>query len=177
MPDDKRDEEDQLGPYWAVLRRSRGEREPTPEERVSGEHPGDLVIATDRNRVIVRIHPDGTVAYGEGYEADDAARALWEAIGRRRLDFDRRLNHLQLLELHVALVAAADESYEQAQRRAQEPTAQEIDRFQEELCRRNLEARVHGMIEFAREYVVNRPDLVELARSVRIPGSGSGSVH
>lgn len=36
------------------------------------------------NKIIVTIRPDGTIEYGEGYTPDDAARALWDAVGLER---------------------------------------------------------------------------------------------
>jgi hypothetical protein len=43
--------------------------------------------------------------------------------------------------------------------------ATEYERQREELSRRNLEMRVHGVIEFAREYASMRPDLIRMARA------------
>lgn len=167
--DDDRPEQDDdlLTPYWAVMRRMRGAdrpREPqTPQERLAQAHPGELVIAT-ANRVLVRIGPDGAVAYEEGATPDDAARALWEAVARRRADFDRRMRYLELLELHIALIFLADQAYEAAQLAARAPTATAADQQREELSRRSLEVRVHGIIEFAREFALLRPDLIDIAR-------------
>jgi hypothetical protein len=168
------EEEDILGPYWAAMRRLRGADtppEPTPEERTARTHPGEMVIATARGP-LVRIQPDGRVIYGEGYTPDETAVTLWEAIGRRRPDFEARINYLNMLELHVALLYVCDEAYEAAQRaRVQDPT--EHNRQREELSRASLEMRVHGVIEFAREFGTLRPDLIAMARRTR-PGGGGG---
>jgi hypothetical protein len=172
---------DLLSPYWTVMRRMRGAdepRPPTPEEQVARAHPGELVIAASRDRVLVRIQPDGTIFYGEGYNPDEAAVTLWTAIAARRPYFDARMRYMDLLELHMALLAVADQAYEAAQQavrgalRNAETTEREREalRFREDLSRRALETRVHGIIEFAREFSSQRPDLVEMARRM-IPGS------
>jgi hypothetical protein len=169
------DSPDLLSPFWAVMHRMRGgdrPREPTPEERVGQAHPGELVIAT-ADRVLARIGPDGTVVYGEGATPDEAARELWEAIARHRPHFDARMNYLNLLELHVALLAVADQAYETAQAAAMAPGATENERFREEMSRRSLETRVHGIIEFAREFASMRPDLIATARR-GVPGAQNG---
>ena len=174
------DQEDLLSPYWAVMRRMRGAdepRPPTPEEEVARAHPGELVIATSPQRVLVRILRDGTVLYGPEYTPDEAAVTLWTAIGARRPYFDARMRYMDLLELHVALIAVADQAYEAAQNalRAALGNAETTERFREELrqredlSRRALETRVHGMIEFAREFASQRPDLLAQARRM-IPG-------
>jgi hypothetical protein len=39
-------------------------------------------IRGEENQVLVSIHPDGRLEFGEGYEPDEAARAYWEAVQR-----------------------------------------------------------------------------------------------
>ncbi len=178
VPEQRAEDEDLLGPYWAVMRRMRGadtpRGEPTPEERTGRLYPGEMVIGTPRGP-LVRIQPDGSIIYGEGYTPDEAAVTLWEAIGRRRADFEARVNYLNMLELHVALLFVCDEAYETAQReRVANPT--EHNRQREELSRASLEMRVHGVIEFAREFGTLRPDLIAVARRARpgVAGGGQG---
>jgi hypothetical protein len=133
-------------------------------------HPGELVICGPGGERLVRIQPDGSIIYGEHYTPDEAAVSLWTAIGQRRLDFEGRMQYLNLLELHIALLAVSDAAYEVAQRAAREEGATETERFREEMSRRSLETRVHGIIEFAREFAMMRPDLVAQARRV-VPGA------
>ncbi len=163
------------------MRRMRGgdqPREPaTPQERIAAAHPGELVIAT-ANRTLVRIGPNGEVTYPDGATPDEAARALWESVGRQRDQFERRTRYLTLLELHVALLFVTDQAYETAQnaRKAAEGNAETTERYREELRQREelsrgeLETRVHGIIEFAREFALLRPDLIETARRGRHQG-------
>ena len=171
-PDDGRGAEQQpapendLAPYWAAMRRLRGAdgpREPSPEERTGRLYPGEMVIATE-GRVLCRIQPDGTLIVEEGYTPDRAAVALWEAVAARMPGFEARRNYLHLLELHIALLALSDEAYEAAQRAARAEGATDHDKLREELSRRSWETRVHGIVEFAREFAHLRPDLIETAR-------------
>jgi hypothetical protein len=159
------------------MRRKAGEQQKlklTPEEEAAQVHPGEMVIATDK-RVLVRVQRNGDLIFGETYTPDEAAVALWTAVGRRRPDFEARLAYLNLLELHIALLAVSDAAYEAAQFMAKQPTATENERQREELSRRSLEVRVHGIIEFAREFANMRPDLVAQARRV-IPGANTPPV-
>lgn len=170
-PDDDTEGPNELRAYWDVQKRMWGPREepePTGPERLRSSVPrGSLVIGAGNGRWLVAIAADGSITYGEGYTPDEAAVTLWETIGRRRLEMERRLDHIQMLEMHLALVAAADEAYEVAQRLAKAPEATENERFREEMSRNDLETRVHGIIEFAREYVGMRPDLIELGQRLR----------
>lgn len=184
-------QDDLLSPYWAVMRRMRGADEPqppTPEEAAARTYPGELVIATSAKRVLVRIQPDGRIIYGEEYTPDETAVELWTAIARRRADFEARMQYINLLELHIALIAVADQAYEAAQTAVRaamanaETTEREREalRFREDLSRRNLETRVHGVIEFAREFASVRPDLLAQARRMvsgaqRPPEGGQGA--
>lgn len=158
MPDDKRrSEEDPLEAYWGDVRRP--EPNPLPEQALARQHPGDLVIGTSEKRVLVRIHPDGTLTFGPEYTPDEAAVTFWTEMARRRLETEQRLIQFQAQEHLLALVAESDLAYEAAQTRARAEGATEHDKFMEEMSRRNLEARFHQLIEFARGLLAARPDL------------------
>jgi hypothetical protein len=153
--DPKPDEE--LKEYWDEVRG--GPTPEPPERRFSREHPGDLVIATSKDRMLVRIHPDGTLTFGPEYTPDEAAVEFWTAMARRRLETEQRLIQFHAQEQLLARVAQADFSYEHAQARTRGEDATEHDRLMEEISRRNLESSVHTLIEFARSLVETRPDL------------------
>lgn len=155
------------------MRQMQGSREVTPEEAVAQSHPGELVIATSTKRVLVRIQPDGTIIYGEGYTPDEAAVELWMAIARQGTNFHARMRHLNMLELHIALIAQADQAYEAAQHAAKAPDATEADKFREEMSRLAWESRVHGLVQHAREFAAHRPDLMRLV-AVDPPESEEG---
>ncbi len=149
--------EENLKEYWDEVR---GEPGPEPaERRFVREHPGDLVIGTSKHRILVRIHPDGTLTYGPEYTPDEAAVEFWTAMARRRLETEQRLLQFHAQEVLLARIAQADLAYEAAQIRARRPEATEHDRMMEELSRRSLESQIHNMIEFSRELLRGRPDL------------------
>ena len=148
MPDDKgRRPPDDLTEFWDALR---GQFRITSERRLGDAHPGDLVIATSMDRILVRIHPDGTLTYGPEYTPDEAAVTFWTAMAQRRLQMEERLLHFALMERLLTSVGRADLAYERAQTRARAPESTPHDREMEEMSRRSLEGRVHEVIEFAR---------------------------
>src|SRR5690606_28766198 len=57
------------------------------DSEMSDDKPSDndLVIRT-ASRILVTIKPDGRLVYGDGYTPDEAARALWEALARKRAE-------------------------------------------------------------------------------------------
>jgi hypothetical protein len=141
------EEEEDLKVSWALLR---GPLPEPVEEKIGRQHPGDLVIATSRENILVRIHPDGQITYGPDYKPDDAAEILWTAIALKRVAMNERLMHFDIMEQIVRQMGEADLHYERMQQLAHAEGATEHDKFMEEMARRNLEARVHQMIEFAR---------------------------
>jgi hypothetical protein len=168
-------EEAALASSWALMKRLAGPRVVTPEAATAKRYPGELVIATE-TAVLCRIQPTGNIIYEDGYTPDEAAEGLFMAIARKRVDYDLRMQYLNMLELHIALLAVSDAAYEAAQRAArfneQEPAPYLLDalRQREERSRASLEMRVHGIIEFAREFANIRPDLVAQARGM-VPGA------
>lgn len=45
--------------------------------------PPSIVIDGANGSPLVTIKPDGTIVYGDGYTPDAAAKAFWDAVGRR----------------------------------------------------------------------------------------------
>lgn len=39
-----------------------------------------IVILDENNKMMVRLHGDGHVEYGEGYTPDDGAKKFWDAM-------------------------------------------------------------------------------------------------
>lgn len=158
MPEEDRKVEG-LTEYWDDVRsKGPGPAEPV-ERRFAREHPGDLIIGTTREKILVRIHADGTLTYGEGYTPDSAAVEFWTAMAVRRLESEARLIQFATQEQLLARVAQADLAYEACQGRAHAEGASEHDTMMEELSRRSLEAQVHNLIEYARGLLAARPDL------------------
>jgi hypothetical protein len=148
-------DDDNLKEYWEDLQVG-----PVPEPALPnfyGKHPGDLVIGTYKDRVLVRIHPDGTLTYGPDYTPDEAAVEFWTQMCVRRLESEERVMHLGVVESMLIRMGNADLNYENRRRQAQAEGATDHDRFQAEMALRNLEAIVHQTIEFGRGLVA-RPD-------------------
>jgi len=150
-PEDDRD----LRDYWDSVRLGGPTPEPV-ERRFAGRHPGDLIIGTSKERIFVRIHPDGQITYGPGYTPDSAAVEFWTAMAVRRLESEARLIQFSHQEGLMLRIAQADVAYENAQLRARNENATEHDRFMEEMSRRNLESQVHTLIEYARGLLTSR---------------------
>ncbi len=153
MPDPK---DENLAPYWEDVR---GQPVPIPDIQHFDAHPGELVIGT-KNRVLVRIQPDGQLRYGEGYTPDEAAELFWTAMTLKRKGMEERLQHLGLLEQLLIRVGSADLRTELLRMRAAREDATEEDRFRAQMAMRNLEVLVHQMIELGRGLVA-RPEPVD----------------
>ena len=162
--------EENLSLFWdEVHRPGPSPLDPPPVLR---EHPGDLVIGTSRERILVRIHPDGTLTYGPDYTPDESAVEFWTQMAIRRLESEERILHLGVMEQILLHVGRADRSYEAAQLRTRSTEATEHDRFMEEMSRRNLETAIHQVIEFGRGLLArpNPPPPVEtIVHPIRPP--------
>lgn len=147
-----------LEEYWKDIL---GPRPETDEAKLIQEfgrpYPGTLTFATQNGRVLVQIDPNGKVTLGEGVTADEAAEDFWTSMALKRQGMEERLMHLGAMEALLLRLARADEFYEESQIRARSEEATEEDHYREEIQRRNLEARVHQMIEFSRG-LQQRPD-------------------
>lgn len=161
MPDDPRDTErpaeetteEDLAVAWEVLR-----GQPMPEEPPTFPHaPGDFILGTSTGRVILRITREGRVQLGPGVDLDEAAELFWTNLALKRRGMEERLLHLGIMEQILLQMAEADAGYERAQLRARTAEATAHDHMMEEMARRTLETRVHGVLEFARG-LRRRPD-------------------
>ena len=112
--------------------------------------PGELVIATTKERILVRIRKDGQLLYGPDYTPDEAAQVFWQAMARQRLQSEAQEILTSQIESLLKKVGAQELRYEQCQLAAKDEDATEHDRFQEERARAQLESYVHQMLEIAR---------------------------
>jgi len=110
--------------------------------------PNELVIGTS-GRILLTIGPDGTLTYGPGYTPDEAAKMFWEALARRRTDYEERLVFIAHVEKLLARIGEQDMKVETARMKAGE-TKTPHDAFQAERALGQLEVLVHEMIELAR---------------------------
>jgi hypothetical protein len=111
---------------------------------------GELVIATSPERVLVRIQRDGTIIYGPDYTPDEAARILWEAIARQRVDAAEREALVGHIEHVLIKLGEQDLRYEQCQLAAKAENATHDDAFQEERAAQQWNVYVHQVVELAR---------------------------
>ena len=154
-------EEESLKADWELLR---GQNIPDPEPTFPDRNPGDFVLGTSSGRIILKITKEGRVQLGPGVDLDEAAELFWTNLALKRRDMEARLLHFDVMEQMLLQVADADRAYEAAQLRTRRPDAQAIDFQNEELARRSLEVRVHGMIEFSRGLRRPLPDPESPAR-------------
>ncbi len=155
-------EDENIREFWDDVQPSGAQSAAIPR---FGEHPGDLIIGTSRDRILVRIHPDGTLTYGPEYTPDEAAVEFWTQMAIRRLESEERIIHLGVMEMILMQVGRADFAYQEAQVRARQEGASEHDRFMEEMSRRSLETMIHQAVESGRGLIA-RPN-----PSPPVPGS------
>ena len=63
-----------------------------------------VVYVENKPGVLVRIAADGTLTYGPEYTPDEAAKMFWEALARRRADYEERLVFLAHVEKLLARI-------------------------------------------------------------------------
>jgi hypothetical protein len=116
----------------------------------------DLVIGS-RDRPLVIISPDGSLQYGASYTPDEAAMVFWEAMARRRVDFELRMLLAGQMEQILTRVGQRDLDYERMVLRAQAEGLSDTERASREqyaeLARGRLEMEVHHAIELGRGLV------------------------
>ncbi len=61
---------------------ARGQEVPNDTRFIFSNQPIDSILAIDIGKVHVKIRPDGTIVYGDGYDPDETARVFWDAMGR-----------------------------------------------------------------------------------------------
>jgi hypothetical protein len=120
------------------------------DSKIPEARPNELVVGTDGGRVLVRIGPDGTLTYGDDYTPDEAAKAFWEAMARRRVDYEQRLVFLAQIENLMARVGEQDLVTETARLKAAGPGGTPQDAFGADMAMAQLNTLVHELLEFAR---------------------------
>lgn len=150
------DEQDSIELFWEDLGVTH-RKNLTPDEIRAAAAPGatrnDLVIAT-KDRLLVIIRPDGTMEFGPGYTPNGAALIFWEAMARRRQNYEEQMLLYAHIEQLLTRVADRDLEYERQSLRALEEGLEPQEKAQRdqyaELARSRLEMEVHNVIELAR---------------------------
>lgn len=177
MSDEKPPADDAaLEVYWDDLRvapHRRTPREPSFRDQVK---PGDFVIGTSKDRLLVIIKPDGTLEYGPEYRPDEAAVVFWESMGQRRLQMEDRLLVIQHMEAVLTRLGDADLRAESARRvAANEPDNMELERQALEAIHR-LERVMGQAIELGRG-LIRRPEIPMPAFPAEVPRSLQEVAH
>jgi hypothetical protein len=162
--------------YWDDLRvapHRRTPREPSFRDQVK---PGDFVIGTSRDRILVIIKPDGTLEYGPEYRPDETAVVFWESMGQRRLEMEDRLLVIGHMEAILTRLGDTDLRAESARRiAANHPDDMEFERQALEAIRR-LEQVVTQAIELGRG-LIRRPEIPMPAFPTEVPRSIQDVAH
>lgn len=159
--------QDPLEVYWDDVRVARARAAPSEPSTLSTD-PGDLVIGTSRDRILVTIKPNGQLEFGPEYTPDEAAVIFWEAMGRRRLQMEDRILVIQHMEAILTRIGEADMRCEDLRRRSAEGDAEAGQAAGHAMLR--LERLVHQAIELGRG-LARRPELVPPAVPERVPRS------
>jgi len=157
------DDED-LELYWDDLRVAPHRRTPSPTElrETLKADKNDLVIGTSLGRLLVVIKPNGALEFGPEYHPDEAAEVFWEAMARKRGQFEERMLLFAHMERLLTTIGTQDMECERLRLRADEPDLPDTEiasRMQfAELAMRRLEMTVHQAIELGRG-LVRRPEV------------------
>jgi hypothetical protein len=160
--------------YWDDLRVAPHRKNPTPDElrETLQADKNDLVIGTSAGRLLVSIKPNGTLQYGPEYHPDEAAEVFWEAMARKRGQFEERMLVFAHMEQLLTRIGAQDMEVERLRMAAQEENLPDTEKAQREqyaeLALRRLEIWVHQVIELGRA-LIRRPEV-----PVAAPGVDSG---
>lgn len=164
------EDDDKLEVFWDDIRVAPYRRAPVKEDFGDQVEPGDLVIGTSTNRILVIIKADGTLKYGPEYRPDEAATVFWESMGQRRLQMEDRLLVIGHMEAILTRLGDADLRAESARRvAANDPGNMELERQAVEAVRR-LERVVNQAIELGRG-LIRRPEVPMPAFPGEVPRS------
>jgi hypothetical protein len=111
--------------------------------------PTELVVGTASNP-LVTIAKDGTLTYGLNYTPDEAARAFWEMMAKRRHDYEERLVFFAHVEQLLAKLGEQDLRTEALRNKAAAPDATPHDDFQAQRAIDQLGLYADEMFKFAR---------------------------
>lgn len=166
-------EDDPLEVYWDDVRVARYRSSPVEPTDPLSAQPGDMVIGTSRNRILVTIKADGTLQYGPEYSPDEAATVFWEAMGQRRIAMEDRFLVIQHMEAVLTRLGRADMECERLRRQADsepdELRKRELTQYAE-LSMNRLNMVAHQAIELGRA-LVRRPDMPTPAVPPTVPES------
>ena len=145
--------------YWKDLRPEGLQGQPTVPRFRDVTQPGDLVIGSDRERLLVIIRANGDLVFGPEYNPDEAAMVFWEAMGQRRLQMEDRLLVIQHMEAILVRLGRADMECERLRLEAEaqeDPILKASLTQSAEIAMQALNMVAHQAIELGRA-LVRRP--------------------
>lgn len=174
----QQDDDDSLEVYWDDVQLARA-RQPIPDEPeppipfkdLAG--PGDFVIGTSADRILVIIRANGQLEYGPEYRPDEAAMVFWENMGQRKLMMEDRLLVIGHMEAVLVRLGVADLDAQRLREAAQnegDPEAQPRRIHEAEVAVRRLEQVATQAIELGRA-LARRPDIPVPAVPPVVPDS------
>jgi hypothetical protein len=153
------DQEDDLELYWGdlgITRRKNLTSDELREQIAPQASRQDLVIGSRGNSLVI-ISQDGTLQYGPNYKPDEAAIVFWEAMARRRADYEQRMLIFAHMDALLTRVGTRDLECERLRLAALEEGLTDVEKAQREqyaeLAMRRLEIEVHQVIELGRGLV------------------------
>jgi len=161
--------------YWDDVRVARHRSEPevtVPKFRDIAE-PEDLVIGTNRERVLAIIKPNGDLLFGPGYTPNEAAQVFWEHMAHYRLVMEERFLTVQHMEAILTRLGRADMECERLRTLAAsetDPISKEQRSQSAELAVHSLEMIAHQAIELGRA-LVSRPEIPLPDMPAQVPDS------
>lgn len=148
------EDNDDLGLYWDALGIGPQAQETPPSFDVP---KNVLAIGTSRNRILVTIGPTGELTYGPGYSPDESAVIFWEALARRRQDYEARLVFYAGVEQMLVQLGTLDIELERLRARATSPEATPQDTVASQAVWQRLDRLVNRIFEFARGLARREP--------------------
>lgn len=159
-----------LGVYWDALRQR---AEPQSSDFGKQAGPGDLVIGTSKDRILVIIKPNGELLYGPEYRPNEAAQIFWEHMAQRRLMAEDKLLLVQHMEAVLVQLGRFDMECERLRLAAaneQDPIKKAELTQSAEFAMGRVELTAHQAIELGRA-LVRRPEVVSPSVPAKIPDS------
>lgn len=171
-------DDDSLEAYWDDVQVARA-RQPIPNEPVQDPPfkdragPGDFVLGTSKDRILVIIRANGELEYGPEYRPDEAAMVFWENMGQRKLMMEDRIlviHHMEGLMVRLGVADLEAERLRLAAQNETDPEAQPRRIHEADAAVRRLEQVASQAIELGRA-LARRTDIPMPAVPREVPAS------
>lgn len=167
-------EDEPLEVFWDALKSVRRETQ-EPESTVPkfGDlaEADDLVIGTNKNRILVIIKPTGEVLFGPEYRPTEAAQVFWEHMGQQRIAMEEKFLIIRHMEAILVQLGQADLQCERLRRAA----VDEPDRLQRAALEQAGERAMQRLSQIAGQAIelgrglVRRPEVAPPEMPAAVP--------